>query len=112
MLRSVAKRRVSKDGRMRNSSMIAMLPKRDWLEMTTEDFARGDPARWVGVLPIAAVEQHGPHLALGTDALIADAYLARVRKQLPPALPATFLPVQRIGTSVEHRAFAGTLTLS
>jgi len=89
-----------------------MLPKRDWLEMTSEDFAHGNPARWVAVLPIAAVEQHGPHLALGTDAAIADAYLARVRKELPPELPATFLPVQRIGTSGEHCAFAGTLTLS
>src|SRR5262245_12795344 len=89
-----------------------MLPKRDWLEMTSEDFAHGNSARWVAVLPIAAIEQHGPHLALATDVSIADAYLARVRKQLPPELPVTFLPVQRIGTSGEHRAFAGTLTLS
>jgi creatinine amidohydrolase len=89
-----------------------MLPKRDWLEMTAEDFAQGIPARWIAVLPIAAVEQHGTHLALGTDAFIAEAYLARVREKLPSGLPATFLPLQRVGTSEEHRAFAGTLSLS
>src|SRR5437764_909767 len=89
-----------------------MLPKRDWMDLTWEDFGRGDPARWIAVLPTAAVEQHGPHLPLGTDAFITEAYLARVRKRLPPGLPVTFLPIQAIGASDEHRAFAGTLTLS
>jgi len=51
-----------------------VLPKRDWVEMTWEDFRDGDPARWIAVLPIAAVEQHGPHLPLGTDAQIGTAY--------------------------------------
>jgi creatinine amidohydrolase len=85
--------------------------KRDWAEMTWEDFANADPS-WVAVLPLAAVEQHGPHLPLGTDAFIVEAYLARARKQLPDALNVTFLPPQPIGTSHEHRAFAGTLTLA
>ena len=69
-------------------------------------------ARWIAVLPLAAVEQHGPHLPLGVDSFIAEAYVARVRKILPDELPVTFLPVQRIGVSVEHLAYPGTLTLS
>lgn len=85
--------------------------KRDWAEMSWEDFAAADPS-WIAVLPIAAVEQHGPHLPLGTDAMIVEAYVARARKLLPDALKATFLPPQAIGTSAEHRAFAGTLTLA
>src|SRR5215471_11827114 len=85
--------------------------KRDWAEMTWEDFAAADPS-WVAVLPVAAVEQHGPHLPLGTDSFIVAAYLARARKQLPDALNAAFLPLQAIGTSHEHRAFAGTLSLT
>ena len=85
--------------------------KRDWAEMTWEDFAHADPS-WVAVLPLAAVEQHGPHLPLGTDFFIVEAYLARARKLLPDALAVTFLPAQTIGTSHEHRAFAGTLTLA
>jgi creatinine amidohydrolase len=90
------------------------LPKRDWMEMTWADVAAAGEAvrRWIAVLPLAAVEQHGPHLPLGVDAYIAEAYLARVRKILPEALPVTFLPVQRVGVSAEHLGYPGTLTLS
>ena len=80
----------------------------DWLSLTTEEFS-GDR---IAVLPVAAVEQHGPHLPVGVDTCIAAAYLARVRALLPPDSPAVFLPVQAIGASDEHKAFAGTLTLS
>jgi creatinine amidohydrolase len=90
------------------------LPRRDWMEMTWQDVAAAgaQAARWIAVLPLAAVEQHGPHLPLGVDTFIAEAYLARVHQVLPEDIPVTFLPVQRIGVSVEHVAFPGTLTLS
>jgi creatinine amidohydrolase len=90
------------------------LPRPDWMEMTWQEIAAAgnDTARWIAVLPLAAVEQHGPHLPLGVDTFIAEAYLARVRQILPVDLPVTFLPVQRIGVSIEHVAFPGTLTLS
>jgi creatinine amidohydrolase len=90
------------------------LPKHDWMEMTWAEIAAAGEAarRWIAVLPLAAVEQHGPHLPLGVDAYIADAYLAGVRKLLPEGLPVTFLPVQRIGVSAEHLSYPGTLTLS
>src|ERR1043166_8905987 len=80
----------------------------DWLNLTTEEFA----ADRIAVLPVAAVEQHGPHLPVGVDTLIAAAYLKRVRALLPKDSAALFLPVQAVGASDEHRAFAGTLTLS
>jgi creatinine amidohydrolase len=89
-----------------------MLPKREWAEMTWADFAAADTARWIAVLPLAATEQHGPHLPLGVDSFIAEAYLAGVRAQIPADLPVTFLPIQWIGQSDEHVAFPGTLTLS
>ena len=79
----------------------------DWLSLTTEEFA----ADRIAVLPVAAVEQHGPHLPVGVDSYIAQAYLARVRALLPTGSPAVFLPVQAVGASDEHRAFRGTLTL-
>lgn len=90
------------------------LPERDWMEMTWQEIAEAGAAtaRWIAVLPLAAVEQHGPHLPLGVDTFIAEAYLARVRNILPDELPVTFLPVQRIGVSVEHLAYPGTLSLS
>jgi creatinine amidohydrolase len=87
------------------------MPRRDFMEMTWTDIAPGE-ARWIAVLPVAAVEQHGPHLPLGVDSYIAEAYLARVVPLLPADLPVTFLPVQKIGHSEEHRAYPGTLSLS
>ena len=80
----------------------------DWLNLTTQEFT----ADRIAVLPVAAVEQHGPHLPVGVDTYIAEAYLARVRALLPKDTPALFLPVQTVGASDEHRAFCGTLTLS
>ena len=90
----------------------SVLPKRDWVGMTWEDFAGADRTRWIAVLPVAAVEQHGPHLPVGTDAHIAAAYLSRARELLPSELPVSFLPMLPNGTSDEHRAFPGTLTLA
>lgn len=91
--------------------MTASCPPRDWRDIYWSDVARENAARWIAVLPLAAIEQHGPHLPLGTDVMIAEAYLARVRDMLPADLPATFLPVQAVGISTEHLAFPGTLTL-
>src|SRR6202795_3329278 len=90
------------------------LPKRNWMDMTWQDVAGAgaDTGRWIAVLPLAAVEQHGPHLPLGVDTYIAEAYLARVEKILPEELPVSFLPVQRVGVSAEHLSYPGTLTLA
>src|SRR4030081_1097720 len=89
-----------------------MTPPRDWTAIHWPDIAKQDAARWIAVLPLAATEQHGPHLPLRTDVLIAQAYLARVRDLLPENIPATFLPIEEIGISTEHTDYPGTLTLS
>jgi creatinine amidohydrolase len=91
--------------------MTSSLPPRDWTRIHWPDVAAAEPARWIAVLPLAATEQHGPHLPLGTDVMIAEAYLARVRELLPDSIPATFLPVQPVGISTEHLGYPGTLTL-
>jgi creatinine amidohydrolase len=91
---------------------MTAVPPRDWTDLHWPDIGAAEPARWIAVLPLAATEQHGPHLPLGTDVMIAQAYLARVRELLPAGLPVTFLPLQPVGISTEHTDFPGTLTLS
>jgi creatinine amidohydrolase len=91
--------------------MTATVPPRDWTDISWPEIGQAEPARWIAVLPLAAVEQHGPHLPLGTDVMIAKAYLERVRGLLPGSLPVTFLPLQEIGISTEHLGFPGTLSL-
>ena len=85
-----------------------------WSDLNTHDFAGMDKSRAVAVLPLAATEQHGPHLPLSVDTDIVNAVIARSASVLQiqaPSLPVYFLPTQAVGLSPEHAAFAGTLTL-
>jgi creatinine amidohydrolase len=92
--------------------MTSPTPPRDWTEIHWPDIAAAAASRWIAVLPLAATEQHGPHLPLSTDVMIGEAYLARARELLPATLPATFLPLQPVGISTEHIDYPGTLTLT
>jgi creatinine amidohydrolase len=92
--------------------MMADLPTRFWAEMTWPDFEATDMAGTIAVLPIAAIEQHGPHLPVGVDTFIMEGYLRLAAARLPSDIPVLFLPVQTIGKSNEHRDYPGTLTLS
>jgi creatinine amidohydrolase len=89
-----------------------MTPKpRHWSDLSTADFAALDTARAIAVLPVAATEQHGPHLPLSVDTDIVNGVIAAALPHLAPDLPALFLPTQAVGFSPEHTRFAGTLTL-
>ncbi|ACL59361.1 creatininase family protein [Methylobacterium nodulans] len=88
------------------------MPARSWQDLTTAEIRARPLHRAIAVLPVAAVEQHGPHLPLGTDVIIAEGYLARMRALVPEDLEVLLLPVQAVGKSDEHLSFPGTLTLS
>jgi creatinine amidohydrolase len=85
---------------------------RDWTRLRAPEFAGLDPMASIAVLPLAAVEQHGPHLPVGTDALIGQGMLDTVRALCPPDLDVVVLPVQAVGKSNEHLWARGTLTLT
>ena len=82
-----------------------------WWDLTTQDFASLDPERTVSILPVGAVEQHGPHLPVRVDAAINAGIIARAVEMMPADCPALVLPMMPIGKSDEHLAFPGTLTL-
>ena len=86
-----------------------------WADLSTRDFAQmrsdGSAARTIAVLPVAAIEQHGPHLPLSVDATLIDGVITAALPQLAPELPVLFLPTQTIGKSDEHMRFPGTLSL-
>jgi creatinine amidohydrolase len=84
---------------------------RHWADLCTTDIASLDPQRTVAILPVAAIEQHGPHLPMSVDADILDGILQAAAPLVSAELPAYLLPSQLVGLSPEHQQFAGTLTL-
>ncbi|HSO44263.1 MAG TPA: creatininase family protein [Rhodoferax sp.] len=88
---------------------------RFWADWTTADFARlrasGAAARTIAILPVAATEQHGPHLPLSVDTVLVDGLVAAALPHLVAELSVVFLPTQAIGLSPEHARFPGTLSL-
>ncbi|MCR9125713.1 MAG: creatininase family protein [Rhodobacteraceae bacterium] len=89
-----------------------MTRRLDWSEFRFSEFAACDPMRTIAILPTAAIEQHGPHLPVGTDTMIAEGMLAELRRQVPDDLDIRILPVQAVGKSNEHLHAPGTLTLT
>jgi creatinine amidohydrolase len=80
--------------------------------MTSVDFDKVDPETWVALLPVAAIEQHGPHLPVSVDADINRGVVEAALRKLAPDAPIVILPMLSIGKSNEHQGFRGTLTLS
>ncbi|MCW6511152.1 creatininase family protein [Lichenifustis flavocetrariae] len=82
-----------------------------WWDLSTREFAELDMQRVVAILPVGAVEQHGPHLPVRVDAAINAGIVARAVALMPDDVPALVLPALPIGKSNEHLAYPGTLSL-
>lgn len=85
---------------------------RFWQELSWPEFTALDHSHAVAVLPVAAIEQHGPHLPVQVDACINEGILRHALARVPDDLQVLALPMQAVGKSNEHLAFPGTLTLS
>lgn len=70
---------------------------RFWAQLSTRAFAQLDLTRTIAVLPLAAIEQHGPHLPLSVDTALVDGVVAAALPHLADDLPAFFLPTQAVG---------------
>jgi creatinine amidohydrolase len=92
------------------------LPSRFWADLSTRHFAQLAASNVidhaVAVLPVAATEQHGPHLPVSVDTALVDGVVQAALPHLSADLPVLFLPTQTVGKSNEHERFPGTLSLS
>lgn len=84
---------------------------RYWMDYPATDL-RIDPDRTIGILPTAAVEQHGPHLPVGVDTFINDGLCTLLAERCPEDLDIRILPMMAVGKSNEHLHAPGTLTLT
>ena len=89
-----------------------MASRRFWAELKSSEFAALDPNSTVAILPVAATEQHGPHLPVLTDTAIGEGMIKTVLARLPDDLGVLVLPTQTIGKSDEHLRSPGTITHS
>jgi len=80
-----------------------------WDELTSPQLAKVDKSTPV-ILPIAATEQHGPHLPLATDRLIAEHFSQQLHESLTENV--LILPALAVGCSEHHTDFCGSLTLT
>ena len=85
---------------------------RFWSDHTSEQFSRLPREQLIAVLPVGAVEQHGPHMPISTDHATIDGVVAATVPKLPDELPVLFLPTLPYGKSNEHSRYPGTVTIS
>lgn len=87
------------------------MPAGYWRDCSCADFPPADPERAVALLPVSAVEQHGPHLPLATDAVIGEGVVTRLLERGVGDVTLLVLPAMEVGDSVEHTGFPGTLCI-
>ena len=73
-----------------------------WGDYRTTEYASIDAEATIAVLPVAAIEQHGPHLPVSTDTSIMMGMLETVIASLPDDLDIRILPVQAVGMSTDN----------
>ncbi len=83
-----------------------------WADLTSSGLSARVNQETVAILPLAAIEQHGPHLPLATDQVIADGLTTAALPELPAGVDCLRLPTLAIGDSLEHGRHSGTLSLS
>lgn len=101
---------------MADAAALQAWPSKRWADVSARDFAlaqrSGLAAQTVAILPVGAVEQHGPHLPLKVDTALVEGVVDAALPLMAADVPVLVLPTQAIGLSLEHQDYAGTLSLS
>lgn len=84
----------------------------DWARLKAHELRKLADDDAVVILPIASIEQHGPHLPVMTDTRLGQEVAHRAAKKAYGSRPTVVAPVVWSGLSEHHMPFGGTLTLS
>jgi creatinine amidohydrolase len=83
-----------------------------WARLTAAEIQARATATAVALIPVASIEQHGPHLATGVDMVLATEVAERTARRMHQGgTPALVLPCLWTGLAEHHMAFGGTVTL-
>jgi creatinine amidohydrolase len=82
-----------------------------WKELTAEDLRAKAAADAIVVLPVASMEQHGPHLPVGVDTILCEGVCKAGAEAVAADVPVVVAPTLWCGMAEHHMAFGGTFTL-
>jgi creatinine amidohydrolase len=81
-----------------------------WKELTAEDLRAKAAANAIVVLPVASMEQHGPHLPVGVDTILCEGVCKAGAELAAPEAAVVVAPTLWCGMAEHHMAFGGTFT--
>ena len=80
-------------------------------DLSWDEVKKLDRANTIVLVPIGSTEQHGYHMPLGTDFIIAETVVRRVIEAIGDDIPLLAAPTIPIGQSPEHMEYCGTISL-
>lgn len=88
------------------------MPEVEWRRLRADELRAQAAQDAIVILPVASIEQHGPHLPVEVDSRLGEEVAARTaRKAIARGQPTVVLPVLWTGLSEHHMSFSGTITL-
>jgi creatinine amidohydrolase len=81
-----------------------------WKELTAEDLRAKAAADAIVILPVASMEQHGPHLPVGVDTILCEGVCKAGAEKAAAEVPVVVAPTLWCGMAEHHMAFGGTFT--
>ncbi len=86
------------------------MPSVMWKECTAEEIRALADAGATVVLPVASMEQHGPHLPVGVDTILCEAVCKAAAEIAQSTTPVVVAPTLWCGMAEHHMSFGGTFT--
>jgi len=86
------------------------MPSVMWKELTAEDLRAKAAADAIVILPVASMEQHGPHLPVGVDTYLCEAVCKAGAELAVKDVPVVVAPTLWCGMAEHHMAYGGTFT--